>query len=365
MNLIGELLKEVKRVGPDLTRVAIPAAFLEPRSLLEMYADFNSFPSIFSACSAGQTPEERMLAVCRWYFSAVSNRRGIKKPYNPILGERFDCDWDLGEGGVTRFKAEQVTHHPPRSAYYIENSTAGVYWNGDNCTRSGFQGTSASVKNDGLSIMWLPGHKETYAMTFPDGYIRGLILGPLRFEMGTYATGVSILCQESGLKATFNFITKGMLFGDYDCVSGTITYTDPSRAKSNPLYTISGKWNETIVLEDAKKVKSNLFVVGSVPKVRKNVKPADQLQPYESQAVWAKVTVALKAGDIDAANAGKREVEEGQRAERRVREESGQAWVTRDFTHDESLGMWVYNHFHPNELMAASSATTSTAATLS
>jgi hypothetical protein len=154
--IITAMISEL-RIGMDLTRIAIPAAFLEPRSLLEMYADMNSYPQLFSACAdKSADPLGRMVHVLRWYFAAVSNRKGVKKPYNPILGERFDCEWDLGEGGVTSYSAEQVTHHPPRSAYYIENKTAGVYWNGDNCTRSGFYGTSVGVKNEGYSTMWLP-----------------------------------------------------------------------------------------------------------------------------------------------------------------------------------------------------------------
>jgi hypothetical protein len=359
MNLISILITELGRVKGELYRLAIPAAFLEPRSLLEMYADFNSYPTLFAACGAGKTPEERFLSVCKWYFSAISNRKGIKKPYNPILGERFDCEWDLVDGGVTRFKAEQVTHHPPRSAYYIENKTAGVYWNGDNCTRSGFSAStaSASVKNDGRSMFWLPAHNETYSMTFPDGYIRGLIIGPLRFELGT-SQPATIFCKESGIKATFQFATKGMVWGDYDVVTGTITYTDPSKpnAKATTLYNISGKWNEAIVLEDSKKAKSTLFAVDTIPKVRKQVAEQSELKPFESRAVWAKVTVALRASDIDAANVAKKEIEDAQRAERKEREDSGQQWATRDFTFNEGLGMWLYNDFHPEQLMGVTSS---------
>ncbi len=48
---------------------------------------------------------------------------GCKKPYNPILGEKFFCFWDLNdkEGSRTEFVGEQVSHHPPISGLHIEN----------------------------------------------------------------------------------------------------------------------------------------------------------------------------------------------------------------------------------------------------
>lgn len=90
-----------------------------------------------------------MIQVTRWYLSAFhAGRKGsiAKKPYNPILGEVFRCYWDLSSTKTTTnndssivhmnnndsplpwaktsdliFIAEQVSHHPPISAFYAEN----------------------------------------------------------------------------------------------------------------------------------------------------------------------------------------------------------------------------------------------------
>ena len=77
----------------------------------------------------------------KWYLSAFHSERNgsvTKKPYNPILGEIFQCQCTLpndteknaelvSEGPVPRisknsvtFVAEQVSHHPPISAFYAE-----------------------------------------------------------------------------------------------------------------------------------------------------------------------------------------------------------------------------------------------------
>lgn len=81
-----------------------------------------------------------MIQVTRWYLSAFhAGRKGsiAKKPYNPILGEVFRCYWNLSSTTTTTnnndsplpwaktsdliFIAEQVSHHPPISAFYAEN----------------------------------------------------------------------------------------------------------------------------------------------------------------------------------------------------------------------------------------------------
>ena len=79
-----------------------------------------------------ETPKQRFIQVVKWYLSAFhAGRKSAvpKKPYNPILGEVFQCHYDLGatssedqvkdgpvpwasENEVT-FIAEQTSHHPP------------------------------------------------------------------------------------------------------------------------------------------------------------------------------------------------------------------------------------------------------------
>jgi len=47
-----------------------------------------------------QTPRDRFIQVIKWYLSAFhAGRRSPvpKKPYNPILGETFECFYDLGK----------------------------------------------------------------------------------------------------------------------------------------------------------------------------------------------------------------------------------------------------------------------------
>lgn len=49
-------------------------------------------------------------------YSTTANRTG--KPFNPLLGETYECDRtdDLGWRSIS----EQVSHHPPMVAQYCE-----------------------------------------------------------------------------------------------------------------------------------------------------------------------------------------------------------------------------------------------------
>jgi oxysterol-binding protein-related protein 8 len=47
--------------------------------------------------------------------------QGVKKPLNPILGEHFTCKWKFEDGSESLYLSEQVSHHPPMSAYFYMN----------------------------------------------------------------------------------------------------------------------------------------------------------------------------------------------------------------------------------------------------
>ena len=88
-SVITHLLSQV-RIGMDLTKIVLPTFILERRSLLEMYSDFFAHPDLFVSITDQSTPEDRMVAVLKWYLSSFHAGRKssiAKKPYNPILGK--------------------------------------------------------------------------------------------------------------------------------------------------------------------------------------------------------------------------------------------------------------------------------------
>jgi hypothetical protein len=76
-SVIGHMVKSLMP-GQDLTRVTIPAFFLEPRSLLERLADTLMHPDILLAAAKAATPLERMKTVVKWFLSGFHYKTVVR-----------------------------------------------------------------------------------------------------------------------------------------------------------------------------------------------------------------------------------------------------------------------------------------------
>lgn len=88
-----------------------------------------------------------MEAVVKWYLSSIKGaiRIGrIRKPYNAVIGETFNCVWVVDDAPVT-FCAEQVSHHPPVSAFFMENKQKRISLNSSVCIKTIFHGMDIGI----------------------------------------------------------------------------------------------------------------------------------------------------------------------------------------------------------------------------
>lgn len=136
----------------------------------------------FAAIATGSTAEERQILVTKWYLATLSGqftRReketgSEKKPLNPILGEQFIGSYTDGDLSL---RAEQVSHHPPITAYVLENAKAGISYEGNCAQKTSFSGRTISVKQVGHGLLRLKladGQEETYLITLPKLKIEGI-----------------------------------------------------------------------------------------------------------------------------------------------------------------------------------------------
>ncbi|KAG8555132.1 hypothetical protein GDO81_017596 [Engystomops pustulosus] len=294
-SVIMHLLSQV-RLGMDLTKVVLPTFILERRSLLEMYADFFAHPDLFVSIGDHKDPKDRMVQVVRWYLSAFhAGRKGsvAKKPYNPILGEVFLCHWDLpeqetedsepvSEGPVpwasknnVTFVAEQVSHHPPISAFYAECYNKRIQFNAHIWTKSKFLGMSIGVHNIGQGCVSCLDYDEHYILTFPNGYGRSILTVPW-VELGGEC---NINCSKTGYSATITFHTKPFYGGKKHRVTAEIY--PPNDKKS--FCSVEGEWNGVMYAKYANGENVVFIDTKKMPTVKKKVrKPEDQLE-YESR----------------------------------------------------------------------------------
>lgn len=105
---LWHILKQV-RPGMDLSKVTLPTFILEPRSFLEKLADYYYHNDILSEAVTIDDPLYRLINIVKWYLSGFYKKpMGLKKPYNPILGEKFRCYWEQPKtSSKTFYIAEQ------------------------------------------------------------------------------------------------------------------------------------------------------------------------------------------------------------------------------------------------------------------
>merc|ERR550532_2036054 len=323
-SVITHLLSQV-RIGMDLTKIVLPTFILERRSLLEMYADFFAHPDIFTEISEKESPEQRIIQVLKWYLSAFSASRKTtvaKKPYNPILGEIFRCWYPTPSGAPTSssssplpiawcnetdlmFLAEQVSHHPPISAFYAECPAKNISFIGHIYTKSAFLGMSVAVHNIGDGKISVLSVGEDYVLTFPSAYGRSILTTPW-VELGG---SCKISCPQTGYNATIEFKTKPFFSNEQNKV---IAEVFPPNIKKSILK-VEGEWNGKMMAKYSSG-KSELFLdMTNMPCVAKEVKRVSEQEKFESRRLWREVTHGLKTDNIEAATAGKQGLEQKQR----------------------------------------------------
>ncbi|XP_077599897.1 oxysterol-binding protein-related protein 10 [Stigmatopora nigra] len=367
-SVILHLLSQLK-LGMDLTRVVLPTFILEKRSLLEMYANFMAHPDLFLNITAGVTAEDRIVRFVEYYLTSFhEGRKGAvaKKPYNPVLGETFHCSWEVprdkvkpscrvnqgsarepgkspnnaqqvndATGGCyrVRFVAEQVSHHPPVSAFYCECSERRVCLNAHVWTKSKFMGMSIGVSMIGEGVLCLAEHEEEYVFSLPSAYARSILTVPW-VELGGK---VSINCAKSGYSATVTFHTKPFYGGKVHRVTAEV--------KHNPTNTIvckaQGEWNGCLEFT-FNSGESKVIDTAKLAVTRKKMRPLDKQGRTESRRLWQDVTKSLKDGNLDEATEHKHGLEERQRADGRRRAADNKSWTPKYFT-KEGDG-WMYNN---------------------
>ena len=138
------------------------------------------------------------------------------------MGEIFQCQCTLpndteenaelvSEGPVpwvsknsVTFVAEQVSHHPPISAFYAECFIKKIQFRAHIWTKSKFLRMSIGVHNIGQDCVSCLEHNKHYILTFPSGYGRS-ILTVLWVELGGES---NINCSKTSYSANSVFHTK-------------------------------------------------------------------------------------------------------------------------------------------------------------
>ncbi|KAI7869546.1 hypothetical protein BDF14DRAFT_1782516 [Spinellus fusiger] len=283
-----------------------------------------------------------MLAFVKWYISSlnasyssrVPKGEWEKKPYNPILGEQFSMAWGEVDGcGETHVTCEQVSHHPPVTAFFIENAKAGVTMNGHTGQKTRFSGTSLMCDQVGQSTVTLQQGDESYLLTSPSLTVNGIWYAAPYVEL----TGQCYIQSTTGLYCTIEYSSRGWISGERNHFKCYVR-----KNGGNPkeyMYKIEGQWSHksTLVAYGSKSPEPFLDVTLLKP-AEMHVKEASAENALESRRIWQRVSEAIHQGDTQTASLEKVKVENQQRQQRQEREEKGVTWESAHFhwTEDEA-----------------------------
>nr|CAI9703662.1 unnamed protein product [Rangifer tarandus platyrhynchus] len=339
-SLIWTLLKQV-RPGMDLSRVVLPTFILEPRSFLDKLSDYYYHADFLSEAALEENPYFRLKKVVKWYLSGFYKKpKGLKKPYNPILGETFRCLWiHPRTNSKTFYIAEQVSHHPPISAFYVSNRKDGFCLSGSILAKSKFYGNSLSAILEGEARLTFLNRGEDYVMTMPYAHCKGILYGTMTLELGGT---VSITCQKTGYSAVLEFKLKPFL-GSSDCVN---QISGKLKLGKEVLATLEGHWDSEVFITDKKTDNSEVFWnptpdIKQWRLIRHTVKFEEQ-GDFESEKLWQRVTRAINAKDQTEATQEKYVLEEAQRQGARERKTKNEEWTCKLFELDSLTGEWHY-----------------------
>lgn len=338
----GSFLKSIASFNGDLSSMTAPPFILSSTSLVEYSAYWAEHPALFVAPAKEPDPERRALLVLKWFLSTLhqqyctrSEKLGSeKKPLNPFLGELFIGKWpEDGETGETTLISEQVSHHPPATAYSIQNEKHGVELQGYNAQKASFSST-IYIKQIGHALLSItppsadkndPAQKETYLITLPSLHIEGLIYGSPFVELEKTTRIVST----SGYTAKIDYSGKGWLSGKKNTFSA-ILYKE-SEGEKKPLYTADGQWSDTFVIRNTRTKETETYMAKHTKTTPLMLAPLDEQDLYESRRAWRDVAAAIERGDMDAVSVAKSKIENAQRQLRKTEKEKGEEWERRFF----------------------------------
>ncbi|XP_068180375.1 oxysterol-binding protein-related protein 3 isoform X2 [Antennarius striatus] len=227
-------------IGKDLSKVTMPVQLNEPLNALQRLCEELEYSELLDRAANTEDAFERMVYIATFIVSgyASSYYRTGGKPFNPVLGETYECDRpDKG----FRFVAEQVSHHPPISACHAESKNF-IFWQDVRC-KNKFWGKSMEIVPVGTTHVTLPGFGDHYEWNKVTSCIHNILSGQRWIE---HYGEISIKNTSNDIcQCKITFVKAKYWNSRVNEVEGTITDN-----KGKVIHRLFGKWHESVFRGD-------------------------------------------------------------------------------------------------------------------
>ena len=107
-------------IGKELSKIPMPVNFSEPLSMLQRLTEDLEYSEILDQAATMKDSRQQLAYIAAFTVSSYATTTvRTTKPFNPLLGETYECDRTDDRGW--KLITEQVSHHPPAAAQHVES----------------------------------------------------------------------------------------------------------------------------------------------------------------------------------------------------------------------------------------------------
>ncbi|XP_063849848.1 oxysterol-binding protein 1-like isoform X6 [Scylla paramamosain] len=320
-------------IGKELSKIPMPVNFSEPLSFLQRLTEDFEYSDILDRASQIEDSCEQLSLVAAFTVSSYATTAvRTAKPFNPLLGETYECDRteDLGWRAIN----EQVSHHPPIVAQYVEGNAGWSSWQ-EFAMSSKFRGKYLQIIPLGIAHLEFGNTGNHYTWRKVSTTVHNMIVGKLwldnhgEMEIVNHQTGdkcclkfvpYSYFSRETPKKVTGYVVDsegtlKWFITGMWDEKIEACRVISQSLRGGKPVYETSPPkvlWKRNPITPDADKYYNFTELACQLNEPEELVCPTDSRNRPDQRL--------MEEGNWDDANAEKLRLEEKQRATRRRRE---------------------------------------------
>ncbi|XP_055374867.1 oxysterol-binding protein 1 isoform X2 [Condylostylus longicornis] len=326
-------------IGKELSKIPMPVNFNEPLSMLQRLAEDYEYSDLLDIAAKCTDPCEQLAYVAAFTISSYSttaNRTG--KPFNPLLGETYECDRTDDHGW--RYISEQVSHHPPMAAIHCEGR-GWTCWQEFTMT-SKFRGKYLQIVPLGNAHVEFSASGNRYTWRKVTTTVHNIIVGKLWVD---HTGDMEIIGNNNsrGIQCHLKYIpysyftrdtqrrvkgvvmnssgeVKWVINGAWDNKIEIAPVISTSGTQDNPVYKTGNYktiWTRKLPDPESDKYYNFTVLASQLNEPEENVAPTDsRLRPDQR---------LMEDGRWDESNTEKVRLEEKQRAKRRAREAEAEA----------------------------------------
>ncbi|KAG7206042.1 hypothetical protein KM043_003443 [Ampulex compressa] len=321
-------------IGKDLSKIPMPVNFSEPLSMLQRLTEDYEYAEILDRAAECSDSYEQMAYVAAFTISSYSTTAArTGKPFNPLLGETYECDRtdDLGWRAIS----EQVSHHPPMVAQHCE----GRKWRcwQEFTMASKFRGKYLQVIPLGTAHLEFDSGIQHYTWRKVTTTVHNIIVGKLWVDQ---SGDMDIVNHKEVMNS--NKEVKWVVQGTWDSKIEIAPVISTSGTPDNPVYKTGAyipAWKRRMPPEDCEKYYSFTELACQLNEPEDGIAPTDsRLRPDQR---------LMEDGRWDEANAEKLRLEEKQRAVRRAREHEAEKAASQGLPYETYEPLWFKKEQDP------------------